>query len=452
MKRSIDRSVGSAANIPFAPSRVPFFYGWVILALGALSYVMTVPGQTVGVSVFTDFLIEELKLSRVNLSLAYMIGTISSALLLSTAGKVYDRRGARAVGTVTALLFGALLLILSQADSIVFGLTAILGAALQGAIAFCFMSVGFFALRFLAQGVLSLVSRNMVMKWFDVRRGFVNGILGLCIAFGFSYSPRLLNALIEHYTWRGTWKLLGLFIGVGFALVFLLLARDNPAECGLQPDGARPVVRKKRAIKSRPERDFTLPEARRSFAFWMYTLVMALCGLYITGLTFHLVSIFAESGMDRATAVSIFLPASVISVGLNFALSWASDYIKLKYILIVEVAGILVSSGAFAFLDPGLMFMLLIIGNGIVFGAFGVVSTVTWPRFFGAAHLGAISGFAMGWVVGGSAVGPYLFSLSFRFTGSYAGAGYLSFGAAVLLLVLSFRAERPVVPGTGGTR
>ncbi|KKK64872.1 hypothetical protein LCGC14_2979820, partial [marine sediment metagenome] len=124
--------------------------------LGSQIFVMTIPGQTVGVSVFTDFLIEELKLSRINLSLAYMIGTISSALLLSTAGKVYDKRGARLVGVIVAFLFGALLLILSQADSIVFGLTEILGAAFQGAIAFCFMSVGFFALRFLAQGVLSL--------------------------------------------------------------------------------------------------------------------------------------------------------------------------------------------------------------------------------------------------------------------------------------------------------
>jgi MFS family permease len=448
MKHTVDRPVGGAVNFPFRPSRIPFFYGWVILALGSLSYVMTVPGQTVGVSVFTDFLIDELKLSRVHLSLAYLIGTISSALLLSTAGKVYDRRGARAVGTTVALLFGALLLILSQAPSIVFGLTAIFGAALKGGIALCLMSVGFFALRFLAQGVLSLISRNMVMKWFDARRGFVNGILGLCVAFGFSYSPRVLNTLIENYTWKGTWKLLGLFIGVGFALIFFILARDNPAECGLQPDGTRPVARKQRAIKSRPERDFTLAEARRSFTFWMYTLVMGLCGLYITGLTFHVVSIFAEAGMDRITAVSIFFPASVISVSLNFLLNWASDHIKLKYILIVEVVGLLIGSGAFVFLNPGLTFVLLIIGNGIIFGAFGVVSTVTWPRFFGATHLGAISGFAMAWMVGGSAVGPYLFSLSLRYTGSYAGAGYISLGAAALLLALSLRAERPAVPGT----
>ncbi len=431
-------------NRPFSPGRIPFFYGWVILALGSLSYVMTVPGQTVGVSVFTDFLIEELRLSRVDLSLAYMIGTVGSALLLSKAGRVYDRRGVRIVGTAVIVMLGLLLLILSQADSIVAGLAKVLGLALQGAIAFCFMSVGFFALRFLAQGVLSLLARNMVMKWFDARRGFVNGILGLCVSFGFSYSPRVLNAMIEQYTWKGTWKLLGLFIGIGFAVVFLLLARDNPAECGLEPDGSRPVDRKKRGIVSHPERDFTLAEAKRCYTFWIYTLVIALCGFHITGLTFHVVSIFAEVGMDRAAAVSIFFPASVISVSLNFILNWASDHIKLKYVLIVGVVGLLVSAAGLVFLGPPLTVALLIAGNGIVFGAYGVVSTVTWPRFFGATHLGAISGFGMGWMVGGSAVGPYLFSLSLRYTGSYVGAGYFSFGTAALLLALALRAERPL--------
>ncbi len=70
-------------NIPFSPSKFPFFYGWIILAAGAVGVVMSIPGQTMGVSVFTDRLIDSLKISRLNLSLAYMIGTLSSSLLLS---------------------------------------------------------------------------------------------------------------------------------------------------------------------------------------------------------------------------------------------------------------------------------------------------------------------------------------------------------------------------------
>lgn len=48
-----------------------------------------------GVSVFTDALLEALRLSRDQLSLAYMFGTLLSGALLPYAGRLYDRFGAR---------------------------------------------------------------------------------------------------------------------------------------------------------------------------------------------------------------------------------------------------------------------------------------------------------------------------------------------------------------------
>ena len=66
--------------------KFPFFYGWIIVAASAFGMIFSVPGQTIGVSVFTDYLIEALGLSRDQLSLAYMIGTLSSASILSFSG------------------------------------------------------------------------------------------------------------------------------------------------------------------------------------------------------------------------------------------------------------------------------------------------------------------------------------------------------------------------------
>ena len=42
----------------------PIYYGWVILIGGTLGSVMTSPGQTYAVSVFIDYFIEDLGLSR----------------------------------------------------------------------------------------------------------------------------------------------------------------------------------------------------------------------------------------------------------------------------------------------------------------------------------------------------------------------------------------------------
>ena len=74
-------------------------------------------------------------------------------------------------------------------------------------------------------------------------------------------------------------------------------------------------------------------------------------------------------------------------------------------------------------------------------GMFGVLSAVTWPRFFGLKHLGAISGYSMGWMVVGSALGPFMFGLSFNLTGNYDHAIVVCILAAVTLFLLGFRAD-----------
>ncbi|MEL6924535.1 MAG: hypothetical protein AAFO94_10850 [Bacteroidota bacterium] len=53
-------------NIPFKPSRFPISYGWVILIASIAGVLMSIPGQTMGVSVFTDYLIEALQIIGCN--------------------------------------------------------------------------------------------------------------------------------------------------------------------------------------------------------------------------------------------------------------------------------------------------------------------------------------------------------------------------------------------------
>ena len=66
---------------PFAPSKCPFFYGWVIVFAATIGSIFSIPGQTMGFSVFTDVLIEELGLTRVELSSAYCLGTVALSLI-----------------------------------------------------------------------------------------------------------------------------------------------------------------------------------------------------------------------------------------------------------------------------------------------------------------------------------------------------------------------------------
>jgi MFS family permease len=433
----------TATDIPFSPARAPFFYGWAILGLGTLGALMSVPGQTIGVSPFIEPLIAALGLSRVTLSVAYMIGTIGSSLLLVPAGGLYDRFGARVVGTVSCVVLGGVLLGLSQCDVLARRLADLVGPEHAAPAAFATILVGFFALRFSGQGVLTLVSRNMIMKWFDRRRGMASGVSGMFVTLGFSAAPLFLKLLVDAFGWEGTWVMLAGVIGVGYAAVALVFWRDNPEACGLVPDGALPPPDPSGTGDRPAARNFTLREAVRRYPFWVFTLALSLFGMYMTGVSFNVESIFRKVGVNEHEAFAVFLPGAIIAVTVRLAGGWLSDRVPLKYLLGCMLAGIAVSSAGLRVSDGPGRFWILVAGNGVCMGFFGLLLQVTWPRFFGRLHLGAISGMATALTVFASALGPFVFSQLLDATGSYRLIGWLILGAAGALMVGTLRADNP---------
>jgi MFS transporter, OFA family, oxalate/formate antiporter len=433
-------------NKPFAPSKLPFFYGWVILAAGTIGVLMSVPGQTVGVSAFTEGLLNDLQVNRDNLSLAYLVGTLLSGLMITRAGKFYDKYGARVMAFIAGVMLGLILLYLTRVGRIADFLQRA-DWVTPTAATFVLLSFGFWGIRFFGQGILTMTSRNMVMKWFDKRRGMANAVLGISTALGFSLAPQVLSQIINRFEWRGAWVLLAFLIGIFFAIFVLIVFRDNPESCGMKPDGRMRIREGRNRPPSLPERDFTLKEARLTLAFWVFTLSLSLSSLFVTGLTFHVVSIFERSGMTAEKAMGIFVPTSLVAVTVQFVFSSLSDYVKLKYLLILFLMGMLASStGLFLLTGQDAAYYIMIAGNGIVWGMYAVLVGVTWPRFFGLKNLGAISGFSLSVIVFGSALGPYLFSLSLKYAGSYGVVALFCMALSVILLLLSVRADNPGAP------
>ncbi|HKJ42373.1 MAG TPA: MFS transporter [Sunxiuqinia sp.] len=432
-------------NFPFDPSKSSVFYGWYIILWGTLGIIMSVPGQTVGVSTFTDHLIDALKFNRNELSTAYLLGTIASSLVLTKAGKWYDKIGARWLGVIITLTLGTVLIYLSQVDRIAFGLGKLFHlSGIQFYLSFFIIMAGFFLLRFSGQGVLTMLSRNMMMKWFDRRRGFTNGISSVFVSLGFSISPLVFDYFIETYNWRVAWMILALITGFGFSIIAFIFYRDNPEDCGLEQDGdskEKIAERKKNAFKV--EKQFTLKEAKRTFPFWVLIVALSMQALYITGFTFNIVSIFESAKMDKTIALAVFVPTSVISVFLSLASGWLSDHVKMKYLLMAFLLGQMISMISLFYLSPGVPYFFLIVGNGIAQGLFSVLAAVVWPRFYGREHLGAISGFAMSSLVFFSALGPLLFSFSFTHWATYSWAALLCAGIVFLNSIASFKADNP---------
>ena len=312
---------------------------------------------------------------------------------------------------------------------------------------FILLAVGFFFVRFLGQGTLNLASKNMIMKWFEKRRGMASAIMGIAISFGFSYSPKIFDDLISYFGWQKAWFVIGLFISTFFLFLVFLTYSDNPQQYGLKTDGDKSIKSKKSSPKFSPDKDFTLKEARTTYEFWIFNLSLTLHVLYITAITFNIVDVFTKAGLSREDAILIFLPVSVIAVVFQLGGGYLADFIKLKYLLILQLFGMLISMIGLIFLSEGIPLYLIIIGNGIAGGLFGVTSTVCWPRFYGTKYLGEISGFSMSWMVAGSAVGPYLFNLLTNLYGSYSSSGIVMTLLCLILLLLSFKIKNKNVSG-----
>ena len=413
-----------------SPQRWPFFYGWVVLVVGTMGLLMSAPGQTIGVSAFTDSLIGALGLSRDELSLAYMGGTMLSAVLLTKAGQFFDRFGAMKTALIASVGLGLALLYMSQIGrlSVVVGGTSVVTMGL--------ILVGFIFMRFFGQGVLTLCSRTMVVKWFDVRRGLAVGVLGVFASYGFSVAPTFFDSLISRFDWSGAWIVLAGLVGLVFPLVVLVFFKNEPEVYGLVPDGHSTAKGKQKIVRFPVHEEFDLSKVRTMFSFWLLCGYPALFGLFTTGFTFHVVSIFEEQQIAREIAIHIFQPIAIASIVSTIVCSILSDFIKIKYLAFyLSITSVIALIGISQLEAAGVYYWLMILGYGGATGGHTIFLSIFLPRYYGRKHLGAITGQAMTLIVFASAIGPILFSLSLSLFDRYAMAVYTC-GVGYLLLLL----------------
>ena len=151
-----------------------------------------------GVGVFSEYLISKTGLNRIELSFAYMMGTILSSLILPFAGKLLDLIGARIMILATGIGLGVSLLFFAQTVSLINSFSPVSSEYLSHSfLAILVMSLAFLMLRQFGQGIMGMVSRIVLAKWFDAKRGLVAGISGIFVSFGFSAAPLGINILMN---------------------------------------------------------------------------------------------------------------------------------------------------------------------------------------------------------------------------------------------------------------
>ena len=84
--------------------------------------------------------------------------------------------------------------------------------------------------------------------------------------------------------------------------------------------------------------------------------------------------------------------------------------------------------------------------NRLMGGMMRLLSTITWPRYFGRRHLGAISAFALAGAISAGAMGPTIFGLSLQLFDSYHPASWACIAVLCVLVCLSPLAREPDEP------
>lgn len=425
---------------PFDPARVRIYYGWVILVAGTIGIVASLPGQTAGVGVFIDHITDSTGLTRLQLSIAYLIGTGASGLLLPRGGRAIDRSGSRVVALAAVVGLAAT----------VTGLSFV--GRMSPAVGILVMSIGFGCLRFSGQGLLTLSSRTMISQWFDRRRGIVSSVSNTVLSFAFAATPVLLLALIEFDGWRTAWRLIALMLVLIMIPIVVVLYRVSPEMSGMVID--------ERASEASTDRgtlplsatvgtddDLTRGQAMRDVRFWALTIPVAAMAATGTAITFHILDFGTELGLDNSQIVRIFVPIAVVSVPVTLTTGWLVDTVSPLFIAAGMSVAQVVMYLTVPYIAAPIAAVVAITAWGFAQGCYAPLTSAAIPRLFGRRHLGAIAGAQMSVIVIGSAIGPAMFAMVKSVAGNYETALWISTVmpiAGLIVAIIGLRTGDPV--------
>ncbi|WP_102336386.1 MFS transporter [Salimicrobium jeotgali] len=417
------------------PIHTKFYYGWVIVFVAALSVFFSGPGQTYSNSIFIDYYIEDFGFSRSTVSGLYSAATLVAGITLFTVGRMVDRFGQRVmmigVGTGLALAL--------------FWNSAITGPVM--------MFVGFFLIRLLGQGSMTLVPNTLVPQWFIKKRGRALSVMAVGTFASSALFPPLNAWLIESFGWRSAWVILGVSILVLFIPVTVWLVRNQPKDVGALPDGTPHKKPGEEEISGEiSEVSWTLKQAMQTRTFWFILFCVMVPALVNTAVTFHVVSIMDMKGLGVGIAATILTVMAVVGFPTTFLTGYLADRFSIHYILAITFFGHILSLVLLFFTSSTLLAFSFAVVWGAVNGFERIALNIVWPNYFGRTHLGSIKGLAQTVMVIGSALGPLPFGIFYDLFGGYQEAilAILIFPVTAVILALLSPKPDPLEYGATG--
>jgi MFS family permease len=412
---------------------------WVHVGVAALAMVLTLPGRTHGLGLFTEPLLRSLDLDRQSYGFLNLWATLLGALFCLPCGWLLDRLGTRAVFLAVTAALGATVLAMSRWTTGAWAFS--LNLALPGGAVTLVVMVDLFLFllltRGLGQSALSVVSLALIGRAAGRRSGVAMGAYAFCTSAGFLGAFIALGAVVKRHPdeWRAPWA------GIGLAVLLLgLLGGTLVRDRFLEARGAEPAE---------GGASFTFAQALRCPGFWTFTLATSFYGLVVAGTSLFNESILKERDFDKAVFVTVTQLGVPIGLASNLFAGWLATRWPLPRLMALATG--LFAAALFSF--PAVTTEAQVYAYAATLAAAGGAITVcfftVYRQAFGPARLGSIQGLAQMTTVVFSAVGPQVFASTQVRAGSYAPLFPVLAGIALALAAAVWAFGLPA-PNTNG--
>jgi len=401
------------------------FYGWYIVATGAiiLSYYSAV--ILYGFTAFIDPMVTTFGWSYAQISLGVSLRGIEQGVLGPLMGIMVDRWSPKLLAVIGILVLGLGLLCISRVTGLVMFYA-------------CFALIAFGT-----SLAIYMVPISTTARWFRKDIGKASGILSMGNGIGGLLVP-LIVMMIDAYGWRSTLMYLAVgmwVLGIPMSFVYRNPVKENNVLSNRNNSGDSENINS--AVPH--ESSVGIKEAVRMRAFWQIGIVWMIHMGAISAISVHIMPYLTSLGMERASASIVVMIVSIASLAVRLPFGLLTDVFKKKYVMSLAIS--LMGIGMFLFwiIDGSSMKLIyafaVFAGCGI--GGLFPLQTPIIREYFGKKNFGTIFGLTSGFVTAGMVSTPPIAGWVYDSFGVYDPVWLVLCGATLVGLILTLTIPPP---------
>jgi MFS family permease len=404
-------------------SRLPFYYGWIIVGIAFVTMAIGVTART-AFSLLMPPLIEEFRWERGLAAGAFSFGFFVSAVLSPIVGRMIDARGPRFVILTGVALLSAGLFLAPYIER-PWHFYATLGVLVGGG----------------ANMMTYTAHSQFLPNWFVRRRALAIGIAFAGAGFGAIVLLPWLQSIILAEGWRASCSAIGILVLLVIAPLSLLVWK-RPEDIGLRPDGAIAQAASTEARQASNIVDpawvatkWTLVRAARTMRFWWIALAY-FCGLVAWyAIQVHQTKYLTEIGFTPVVAAWALGAVAVIGIPGQIMLGALSDRVGREWVWTAGCAGFAICYATLIAMEhapsTALLYVMVFTQGFFGYGLTSVMGPIV-AEIFEGPHYGTIFGTITVALMGGGAAGPWIAGAIHDATGSYRLAFLLIIGCCIV--------------------